>query len=252
MSEHIIVEQQGRTRVLRFARPEKKNALTVAMYEALDAALRDASADDAVRVVLITGTGDAFTSGNDLRDFVATPPTGPDSPVFRFLGTVAAFPKPVVAAVNGMAIGIGTTLLLHCDLVIAEPHAKFSLPFINLGLVPEAASSLLLPRMLGHVRAAELLLLGEAFDAPTAHAAGIINRIAAPGACLDEAMSLASMLANKPPHAMRATKALLKASDNGVAGRMQSEATAFLAQLRGPEFAEAVAAFSEKRPPNFD
>jgi enoyl-CoA hydratase/carnithine racemase len=221
------------------------------MYTAMAEALASARDDAEVRAVLFTGTGDAFTSGNDLKDFVSAPPAGPESPVFRFLTALATHPQPVVAAVNGLAIGIGTTVLLHCDLAVADPAARFSLPFINLGLVPEAASSLLLPRMLGHQRAAELLLLGEMFDAPTALRHGIVTRLSAPGACESDAMALAQTLARKAPMAMRASKALLKADGQAVVERIAAEGVAFATQLRSPEFAEAVAAFMEKRTPHF-
>lgn len=251
MSTHIELTRQGAVLVIRMARPEKKNALTVDMYRAMTAALREGSADDAVRVMLFTGAGDAFTSGNDLRDFAEQPPLGADSPVMQFLAEIATCPKPLVAAVTGVAVGIGTTMLLHCDLAVADPAAKFSLPFINLGLVPEAASSLILPRMLGHARASELLLLGDTFDAPTAERHGIVNRVSAPGAAEQGAMALAQALATKAPVALRLGKALLKRGDESVAARMAAEGHDFASQLRGPEFREAVSAFMEKRPPRF-
>ena len=233
------------------ARPEKKNALTVDMYRAMTAAIREAVADDGVRVLLVTGSGDAFTSGNDLRDFAEAPPMDADSPVLQFLAAISTCPKPIVAAVNGVAVGIGTTMLLHCDLVIADPSAKLALPFINLGLVPEAASSLILPRMLGHLRASELLLLGDAFDAATAERHGIVNRVSAPGESEAEAMRWVEALAAKAPQALRLSKALLKREDGTIASRMADEARDFAAQLRGPEFREAVTAFMQKRPPRF-
>jgi enoyl-CoA hydratase/carnithine racemase len=251
MSDQIMVSHQDRVMRIRMARPEKKNALTIAMYSALADALEQAAHDDMVRVVLITGGDDVFTSGNDLRDFAASPPTGPESPVFRFLSAISTFPKPIVAAVNGLAIGIGTTLLLHCDLVVADPAARFSLPFVNLGLVPEAASSLLLPRMLGHVRAAELLLLGDMFTAAAALDYGIINRVSEPGGADAVAMTWATTLSHKAPSALRASKSLLKTPSPSVGAHMLEEASAFIAQLRGPEFAEAVTAFMEKRAPDF-
>ena len=251
MSEHIVVERRESVQVVRLARPEKKNALTVAMYAALADALDAAAADDAVRVLVLVGSGDAFTSGNDLHDFVAAPPTGIDSPVFRFLRALVGFPKPIVAAVNGIAIGIGTTLLLHCDLVVADESARFHLPFINLGLVPEAASSLLLPQLVGHRVASELLLLGAAFDAPRARELGIVNAVAPQGGAERGALAMADQLATRAPTALRATKRLLTGDRDAVLARMQAEATLFMAQLAGPEFAEAVAAFREKRSPRF-
>lgn len=251
VAEHVSVTRQGAVLVLQLARPEKKNALTVAMYAALADALASAASEYGVRAVLVTGSGDAFTSGNDLHDFVAQPPTGPDSPVFRFLTALAGFPKPIVAAVNGLAIGIGTTMLLHCDLVVADDSARFQLPFINLGLVPEAASSLLLPKLVGHRVAAELLLLGTPFDARRAAELGIVNKVAEQGGALREATAWAVQLTEKAPTALAKAKRLLLAPDRGVAARMQDEAGDFIAQLSGPEFAEAVAAFREKRAPRF-
>ena len=251
MSEHVQIEHAGAIVTIRMARPEKKNALTVDMYRGLTDGLRTATHDPAVRVIVIAGAGGSFTSGNDLKDFAATPPLDPDSPVFQFLRKISTCPKPLVAAVSGVAVGIGTTMLLHCDLAVADPATRFSLPFINLGLVPEAASSLILPRMLGHLRASELLLLGDMFDAKLAERYGIINRISAAGDAEADAMAWARMLAAKPPEALRKTKALLKSESAIVGTRMQEEAAAFASQLAGPEFREAVTAFMEKRPPRF-
>ncbi|MDZ7632269.1 MAG: enoyl-CoA hydratase [Gemmatimonadaceae bacterium] len=251
MSDHILVERNGAVVTIRMARPEKKNALTVDMYRGLTVAFSDATADPGVRVIVIAGDGGAFTSGNDLRDFAATPPVDADSPVFQFLRAISTCPKPIVAAVSGVAVGIGTTMLLHCDLVVADPAARFSLPFINLGLVPEAASSLLLPRLLGHVRASELLLLGEMFDAPAAERYGIINKISAAGEAEVAALAWAAALASKAPDALRLSKALIKSESTGVADRMTDEAKAFVSQLHSSEFREALMAFMEKRPPSF-
>lgn len=251
MSEHIEIERSGAVVTIRMARPEKKNALTGAMYTAMSDALDAARADDATRVVVIVGAGGVFTSGNDLLDFASAPPTGADSPVLRFLRTLSTFPKAVVAGVSGLAIGIGTTMLLHCDLVVADPATRFSLPFINLGLVPEAASSLILPRMLGHVRASELLLLGDVFDAATAEQYGIINKRSAAGAAEAEALAWCDVLAAKAPMALRLTKQLLKSESRGIHARMKEEASDFVAQLHGAEFREALMAFMEKRTPSF-
>lgn len=251
MSDHVQTERTGAVLTIRIARPEKKNALTGAMYAALTQGLRDATRDDSVRVIVIGGAGGVFTSGNDLQDFAAAPTMGDESEVMSFLREISTCPKPIVAAVAGLAIGIGTTLLLHCDLVIADPATRFSLPFINLGLVPEAASSLLLPRLVGHVRASELLLLGEMFDAAAAERYGIINRVSASGAVDAEAMAWAQTLASKAPVAMRLSKGLLKREGVGVAERIREESGHFAAQLQGPEFREALAAFMQKRPPAF-
>ena len=251
MSDHVQIERTGAVVTVRMSRPEKKNALTADMYTGMTEALRAATRDDDVRAIMITGAGGSFTSGNDLRDFAAAPPADLESPVFRFLRELSTCPKPIVAGVTGLAIGIGTTMLLHCDLVVADPSTRFSLPFINLGLVPEAASSLLLPRLVGHVRASELLLLGEMFDAAAAERYGIINRCSAAGEADAEAMAWAQALAAKAPNALRLSKALLKSESAGIDRRMQDEARDFMAQLAGPEFREAVSAFMAKRAPSF-
>jgi enoyl-CoA hydratase/carnithine racemase len=252
MSEHILLEREGPILILRMSRVEKKNALTVGMYMSLAEWLREAGQNNNVRVLVIAGAGGVFTSGNDLHDFAATPPLSPDSPVFQFLRLLSTYPKPIVAAVNGLAVGIGTTMLLHCDLVVADPATRFSLPFINLGLVPEAASSLILPRLVGHRRASELLMLGEMFDATAAERYGIINRISAPGEAEAMAMTLARTLCTKAPMALRKTKALLKSESSAVATRMHEEAAEFATQLVSAEFREAVNAFMEKRPARFN
>jgi enoyl-CoA hydratase/carnithine racemase len=251
MSDHVQTEHHGAVVTIRMARPEKKNALTSAMYDAMDRGLRDAIADDGVRVILLAGADGVFTSGNDLREFATAPASLEESAVIRFLSTLAACPKPVVAAVSGLAIGIGSTMLLHCDLVVADPATRFSLPFINLGLVPEGASSLLLPRLVGTLRASELLLLGDMFDAAAAERYGIINKVSAPGAADAEAMQWAVQLAAKAPTALRLSKALIRSETPGTGARILEEARHFGAQLKGPEFREAVAAFMTKRPPSF-
>lgn len=251
MSDHVLTERTGAVLTIRMSRAEKKNALTVEMYRDMTAALASASTDAAVRAIIFAGAGGVFTSGNDLKDFVASPPVSADSPVFQFLHQLSTCPKPLIAAVNGVAIGIGTTMLLHCDLSVADPATRFSLPFINLGLVPEAASSLLLPRMLGHARASELLLLGEMFDAQTAERYGIVNKVSSAGQAEADAMTWAQALALKAPNALRLTKALLKSETTCIADRMDEEAQAFGPQLQGAEFREAMLAFMEKRAPIF-
>lgn len=252
MSDHVLTERSGAVLTIRMSRAEKKNALTVEMYRDMTAALANASADAAIRAIIFAGAGGVFTSGNDLKDFVASPPVSADSPVFQFLHQLSTCPKPLIAAVSGVAIGIGTTMLLHCDLSVADPSTRFSLPFINLGLVPEAASSLLLPRLLGHARASELLLLGEMFDASTAERYGIINKLSVAGQVETDAMIWAQALALKAPEALRLTKALLKSETTGIADRMAEEGQAFGTQLQGAEFREAIAAFMEKRAPSFN
>jgi enoyl-CoA hydratase/carnithine racemase len=225
-------------------RPEKKNALTVAMYADLAAALERATGDPAVRAVLIHGHPQVFTSGNDLADFMTPPPAGEDAPVLRFLGAISGAPKPIVAAVDGPAVGIGTTMLLHCDLVYAGQAARFQLPFVNLGLVPEAASTLLLPATAGYRRAAELLMLGEPFSAVQAQQYGIVTEVVADGETVAAAMQAARRLAAKPPAALRLTKQLMKQpAAEAVAKQIQDEARHFETQLRSPEAAEAFKAF---------
>ncbi|MDE1152517.1 MAG: enoyl-CoA hydratase-related protein [Micavibrio sp.] len=239
---HILQCRDGGFLHLALNRADKKNALTNAMYRDLTAALNDAAADEDIIGVVFTGMGDAFTAGNDLKEFLAAGTTAglaaPD-----FLRVLATFPKIVIAAVQGAAVGIGTTLLLHCDLVIAAPDAKFQLPFINLGLVPEAASSLLLPARLGHARASELLLLGSVFDAQTAYQLGLINRIVEKEALAKTVLEFTAALASKDPHALQETKRLLKSMSQGVEARMEEEFTAFARCLGMPAFKTAVEKF---------
>jgi enoyl-CoA hydratase/carnithine racemase len=251
MSE-ILVSTEGRVTRLRLNRPDKKNAITAAMYSALADGLDAAAADPKVRVVTITGEGGTFTAGNDLKDFMESPPLGMDQPVFRFLTALAAFPKPIVAGVAGAAVGVGTTLLLHCDLVLAAPSASFSLPFVDLALVPEAASSLLLPRLIGSQRAARHLILGDPFDAETALAYGVVTEIADEADLDARVDEIAARVAAKPPEAVRLTKQLLRGEEEPVAARMVREGEAFGRRLQSAEAAEAFRAFFEKRQPNFD
>lgn len=206
---HLLVHRDGGVVTIEFSHREKKNAITTGMYAAMADTLRDAAADDAVCVVLVQGQPDLFSSGNDLRDFLAPPDSG-ERPAHRLLRTIASFPKPIVAAVGGPAIGIGTTLLMHCDFVVAATDARFHLPFVPLGLCPEAGSSLLLPQMAGHRLAARLLLLGDPFDAATARDAGIVTTIVEGASLLDEARTLATRLARLPQDAVRTTKRLLQ------------------------------------------
>jgi enoyl-CoA hydratase/carnithine racemase len=251
MTDAVEFQQEAGILEIRLNRPDKKNAITVAMYAAMAERLAAAEADPAVRVVLFTGAGDAFCAGNDLKDFIASPPTGQDSPVFRFLRALAGATKVLIAAIQGPAVGIGTTMLLHCDLVVAARNARLSVPFVNLGLVPEAASSLLLPRLIGHQRAAELFLLGEPIDAATAHAYGLVNRVVEDGEVVAAARALAHQVAAKAPGAVRLIKKLMKSSTATVAERMVEEAHDFGAQLASAELREAVGAFFEKRAPDF-
>lgn len=233
-------------------RPEKKNALTADMYLALAATLAAAEADPAVRVILIHGAGGNFTAGNDLADFLDHPPDSEDAPVFRFLEQFTTLEKPFVAAVEGVAVGVGTTLLLHCDLVYASADAKFLLPFANLGLTPEAACSLLLPQRVGYVRAAEMLLLGEPFSAQSALDCGLINSIQADGKVLEHALERCRRLATQPAASIRLTKQLLKRTQRqSIAETMELEGNIFKQRLLSPEAKEAFAAFLEKRRPDF-
>ncbi len=250
--EHILSELRDGILRIEIRRPEKKNAITAAMYAALAQTLDDAAHDDSVRVVLIHGQPDGFTAGNDLADFLNNPPTDLDAPAFRFLLALDALPQPLIAAVCGNAIGIGTTLLLHCDLAYAAGNARFQLPFATLGLSPEGGSSVLLPRLAGHRQATELLMFGEPFDAATACKIGLVNAIHPAEAVLDIALERAYKLTTLPPAALRVTKRLLKqAPAPTIAETMRDEATTFMLQLLSPEAKEAFAAFLEKRKADF-
>ncbi len=252
MIENISVNQQDHIVQIQINRPDKKNALTQAMYSAMAGAIAEAERDPHVRVVLLSGGEKAFTAGNDILDFVQSPPSGNDSPVFRFLQAISTAQKPLIAAVNGVAIGIGTTLLLHCDLVYAGQSARFQLPFVNLGLVPEAGSSLILPQMVGQRRAAELLLLGEMFDAQTAQQLGFVNKVVNDGDVVATALQAALQLAAKPPSAVRLSKQLMKQhSSAAIQAAMAAEGELFAQRLTSPETAEALQAFLEKRKPDF-
>lgn len=251
MSDHVVVGIQDRVLTVRLNRPEKKNALTGAMYAAMTEALAKAERDSGVRVVLITGNPDCFTAGNDLADFAAAKP-GQVSPAVRYLETLAAMAKPVLAAVGGVAIGIGTTMLLHCDLVYASQSARFQLPFVNLGLCPEAASSAILPALMGTHRAAELLLFGEPFGAEAARDLGLVNQVAADADLLATVATKTQQLVQKPPAALRTTKMLLKTGQADVIKQaMAREGQQFTALLQGPEVKEAMAAFMERRKADF-
>jgi enoyl-CoA hydratase/carnithine racemase len=248
----VVVSLNGPILEVAINRPERRNALTHAMYAELAGALERAASDDAVRVVLFHGLGGHFTAGNDLGEFAVSPPADTSSPVFRFLRGLVAAEKPLVAAVEGHAVGIGTTMLLHCDLSYAAPSAKFRMPFVDLALVPEGCSSLLLPRMLGMARASELLLLAEGFSGTEAAAYGVVSRTAPEGEVLEFARAKARALAAKAPEAVRQSKRLLRERDRALVDAvMVEEAAVFLARLRSPELQEAVTAFMEKRSPDF-
>jgi enoyl-CoA hydratase/carnithine racemase len=247
-----MIKTQTRERIatIELARPEKKNALTAAMYAAMTESLASSESDPDVRVILIHGARDCFTAGNDLKDFLQGPAGA--SQALRFISALSKVGKPVVAAVGGPAVGIGTTLLLHCDLVYATPTARFQLPFVPLGLVPEGASSLLLPRIAGHARAAALLLLGHAFTAADAQAAGIVTEIVPEETLLERARASAAAIAALPPESVRLTKQLMKRPvAAAIAEQMAEEARLFAERLQSAEAKEAMAAFIEKRKPDF-
>ena len=241
---------------IEIARPEKKNALTVAMYQAMTDALIAARADAAVRAVLITGQPGVFTSGNDIEDFMSRPPgsgsNAADSPVFQFMRALVGIDKPVVAAVTGAAIGIGTTMLLHCDLVYVSDEARLAMPFVSLGLVPEFASSLVVPQLLGNVKAAEKLLLGDPFSPEDAVEARIANAVLPAGEVVNHARRMAERFNALPPGAVRETKKLLRrASTDEVLKTIAIEGELFGRRLRSPEAMEAFQAFFQKRRPDF-
>ena len=251
MADEILVARTGPVMEIRINRPDKKNAITVAMYAALADAFEAAAADHGIRVVTISGNGGIFTAGNDLRDFQQSREGGPDMPVFRFLRAISTCPKIVIAGVNGQAIGIGTTMLLHCDLVIAGENALFSLPFVDLALVPEAASSLLLPRLIGRQRAAKHLMLAEPFDARTAAGYGMVTDVCPEDEVEAKLAAAANRIAAKPPEAIQITKRLITSTDASVADRMTEEGRLFEERLQSAEAREAFTAFFEKRPPKF-
>lgn len=237
---------------LTFNRVMRKNALTADMYADLADAIAQANSDASIRVVLLQGDEAVFSAGNDLKDFLDHPPQDDDAPVFRFLRGIAAFPKPLVAAVCGPAVGIGTTLLFHCDLVYAGDNAAFSMPFVNLGLCAEGGSSLLAPQMFGYHRAAEALLLGDAFYAEAALEVGLVNKVLPPSEVNAYAKTVARKLALKPQGSLVATKRLMKSGQQAqVLQIIEEEARVFGAMLHEPAAKEAFAAFLDKRQPDF-
>jgi len=253
-NECTEIETQRRDHVLRIKinRPEKKNAITRSMYAAMADALGRADADSGVRAVFLHGTQDCFTAGNDLKDFQSFRQDGNNKDVSNFLSAISQAQKPLVAAVGGVAVGVGTTMLLHCDLVYAGQGAKFILPFAALGLCPEAASSFLLPRLIGHQRASELLLLGEPFSAAQACEIGLVNAVYPDAECIDRAYSQVQKLVQQPPASVRITKALLKDSlSEYIAKAMAVERKHFSERLVSGESNEAFSAFFEGRKPDF-
>jgi enoyl-CoA hydratase/carnithine racemase len=250
--KEIVVSEQAGVLEISIQRPDRKNALTHAMYTAINQAFERAEAASSVRVVLITGTQDCFTAGNDMVDFLQSPPIGDGAPVMIFLSKLATFTKPLIAAVNGPAVGVGTTLLLHCDLVYLGQSAKLQMPFTSLGLCPEAGSSYLLPMLMGHQRAAELLMLGETIGAERACELGIANAVLADDQYLDHARQQAARVVAQPAAAVRLTKELMRAPFmQQLRTHMKTEGDAFGKRLVSVEAREAMQAFMQKRKPDF-
>jgi enoyl-CoA hydratase/carnithine racemase len=247
----ILTHIDAGVMTITFNRLDKKNSITSSMYAAMADAVAQAAADASVRVVLFQGHESIFSAGNDIGDFLNQPPSTQESPVFRFLRGIATFEKPLLAAVAGPAVGIGTTMLFHCDLVYAGDNAAFSMPFVNLGLCPEAASSLLAPRMFGYHRAAEALLMGEAFFAEAAQEVGLVNRVVPPTEVNGYAQAQARKLAGKPLSSLIETKCLMKGDTQAVLQKMDEEGKSFGRMLREPAAKEAFGAFMEKRKPDF-
>ena len=247
----ILTHIDAGVMTITFNRLDKKNSITSTMYSAMADAVADAAADASVRVVLFQGHESIFSAGNDIGDFLNQLPTTQESPVFRFLRGIATFEKPLLAAVAGPAVGIGTTMLFHCDLVYAGDNAAFSMPFVNLGLCPEAASSLLVPKMFGYHRAAEALLMGEPFFAEAAQEVGLVNRVVPPTEVNGYAQAQARKLAAKPLSSLIATKRLMKGDTQAVLQKMDEEGQSFGRMLREPAAKEAFGAFMEKRKPDF-
>lgn len=249
MSEHVRIEQASSALAITLARPDRRNAITVAMYSALAEAIERAAGDPSTRLITVRGEGQDFTAGNDLHDFLtALPRDSDDIPVWRLLRALARNTVPIVAAVQGNAVGIGTTMLLHCDLVVAEENARFSLPFVDLGLVPEAASTLLLPALAGRRNAARYLLLGETFGASEAREIGLVSHVAAEGKLEPVFEDMVSRLLSKPPEALRLTQALLRTgTGDSILERMALENGHFSERLQSDEVRAAITAFFERK-----
>lgn len=249
----IEAVRDGAVMQIAINRPEKKNALTADMYDALSEAIEQGEADPDVRVLLLHGKGDAFTAGNDLQDFLQKPwKSQAKPPAVRFIHAVAHAKKPIVAAVHGLVVGVGTTILLHCDLVYAAEDARFMMPFVNLGIVPEAASTVLLPLLIGRQRAAELFLLAAPVTAQRAYDIGMVNAVLAADTLLPTAAKIAHTLAEKPAAALRATKDLMKRPCQAEVERaLREEVEVISERLESPETREALSAFLEKRKPDF-
>jgi enoyl-CoA hydratase/carnithine racemase len=249
MTELVIVSDEGPVRIVRMNRPEKKNALTMAMYDAMAAAIEAAAANSGLRCLLIAGSPTAFCAGNDIGDFLKAAGEGGalGAPILRFLYALARCEVPLVASVQGNAIGVGTTMLMHCDHVVASSDARFSTPFVGLGLVPEAASSLLAPRLMGQARAFALLVMGRPLSADEAKAAGLVNTVVAPDAVEAEAMKAAREIAALPPQGVLASRRLLRGSPDEIVKRIDDEAALFKTRLQSTEARAAFEAFMMRK-----
>jgi enoyl-CoA hydratase/carnithine racemase len=251
-TEEIVTEHAGSILRVQLNRPAKRNAMTSAMYLALASIFGEAASDDSTRVVVWHGAGDSFCAGNDIEDFLKNPPGSGESPQFRLMEALVNFDKPLVAAVHGAAIGGGTTMLMHCDFIYAGESTHFQMPFINLAVVPEFGSSCAVPERIGHVRAAELILLGTAFDARRAAELGLVNEVLPDKDVLAKAMEVAGKLAAKPAKALQASKRLIKRPFvEQIKAAMKAENEAFSVQVRSEDAKEAFTAFLEKRKPDF-
>ncbi len=251
MSE-IVTEHSGSILSIQFNRPEKKNALTMSMYDTVAELLNAAAGDDGIRVVLLHGAGDSFSAGNDLGDFLKNPPKGYDSPQGRFIDALNNFDKPLIAAVHGAAVGSGTTMLTYCDFVYASEHTTFQMPFVNLALVPELGTSYSLPAQIGYIAAAELILLGLPFDARRAAELGVVTRVVPEPSLLGTAFETAHRLAQQPAGAVQASKRLMKRSSRDqTAAAAKIEIQEFASRLQSADAKEALRAFFEKRRPDF-
>jgi enoyl-CoA hydratase/carnithine racemase len=249
MNDHVTVKDAGPVRTVRMNRPDKKNTLTAVMYEAMAVALESANNHPDIRCVIIGGASGAFSAGNDLAEFsqAAVSGEGLALPVVRFLHALARSERPLIAAVQGLAVGVGTTMLLHCDHVVAGADARFSTPFVNLGLVPEAASSLLAPRLMGHRRAFELLVMGRALDAQAAQACGLVNTVVPPGDVEADAMKAANHIAALPAEAVAASRRLMRGSPDEIVTRIDEEVHVFKERLQSAEAQAAFKAFLNRK-----
>jgi enoyl-CoA hydratase/carnithine racemase len=249
MTELVVVTDDGPVRTVRMNRPEKKNALTMTMYDAMAGGIENAAKNLALRCLLIAGAPTEFCAGNDIGEFLkmATEGGALGAPILRFLYALARCETPLVAAVQGNAVGIGTTMLMHCDHVVASSDARFSTPFVGLGLVPEAASSLIAPRLMGQARAFSLLVMGRPLSADEAKAAGLINAVVAPEAVEAEAMQAARAIASLPPHGVLASRRLLRGKPDGIVARIDEEAELFKTRLQSAEARAAFEAFLTRK-----